>query len=240
MHIIPFQTKVFTPPQDDLTAELERLAPELEAGDVTLVSSKVVSIAEGRCVPIAQAEKRALAAAEADVLIERSYMENPLMIAHNAFIGSAGIDESNADGHYVLLPQDPFASALDIHRQLVALTGITELGVVITDSRSMPLRYGATGVAIGWWGLEPQESHIGKPDLFGREFRYERSNLVDDLAGAGNLVMGETNECIPIVIVRGVSNLSFTDEDTRDRIMCPFEIDRFRVLYERFLPEEEG
>lgn len=239
MQIIPFKTKVFSPPQDDLTLELKRLAAELREGDVVLVSSKVVSISEGRCVPLGSAEKRAMAEAESDLVIERPYMNNPLMIAHHAFIGSAGIDESNADGHYVLLPADPFASAQGIYELLTATTGFTNLGVLITDSRSMPLRYGATGVAIGWWGLEPQENHIGKPDLFGREFQYERSNLVDDLAGAGNLVMGETSECTPIVIARDVPNLSFTTEDTRAKIMCPMEIDRFRVLYERFLPGRE-
>jgi coenzyme F420-0:L-glutamate ligase len=240
MQILPFKTRVLTPPQDDLAPELLRLASQLQDRDVVMVSSKVVAISEGRCVPIEGADKRALAMAEADVVIERPYLENPLMIAHHAFIGSAGIDESNADGHYVLLPRDPFASARDIHAQLREATGHPELAVVITDSRSMPLRYGAMGVAIGWWGLEPQENHIGKPDLFGREFRYERSNVVDELAAAANLVMGETDECTPIAIARDVPGLRFTDEDTRAKIMCPMDTDRFRVLYDRFLPGGEG
>ncbi len=235
MHLIPFQTKLFVPPQDSLVSELEKLAPTLQEKDVVIISSKIVAIAEGRCVSIEGADKQQLVEQEADLIIERPYWTVPLTVTRSAFIGAAGVDESNGDGYFILLPEDAFASAEGIYHQLQQLTGLQEFGVVITDSRSQPLRYGATGVAIGWWGIQPLESHIGKPDLFGRELRYERSNVVDGLAAAACLVMGEVAEQTPIVIARTVPALLFTTEHTATDIMCPFADDTFRVLYERYL-----
>lgn len=236
MELIPVKTRVLTPPQDDLLAVLAEALPPLKEGDVVLVSSKVAAIHEGRTVPVVGADKAALVAAETDFTISREYYRLPLTVTRHTFLGAAGVDESNGNGYYVLLPEDAFVSAKRLHEHLREQYRLENLGVIITDSHSGPFRYGATGVAIGWWGIDPLEDHRGRIDLFGRVIEYERSNLVDGLAAGATVVMGEVDEGVPVVIARGVPRLVFTDEDTRDRLFVPYREDLFRVLFERFLP----
>jgi len=235
MQLLPIKTKIMRPPQDDLYLELDAVLPELHNGDVIVLSSKVVAIHEGRCFEKSTSDKAALVRAEADVVIERPYWPSPLTITRGAFVGAAGIDESNSGAYYTLLPEDAFASAKRLWEYLTEKYSLSKLGIVISDSRSLPLRYGASAVSIGWWGIQPLEDHIGKADLFGREMQYERSNIVDGIAAAAGLVMGEVAECTPVVIVRGVPGLQFTTRHTKDEIFSLFEDDTFRVLYERYL-----
>ncbi|MFN3188166.1 MAG: coenzyme F420-0:L-glutamate ligase [Candidatus Paceibacteria bacterium] len=235
MQILPIRTKILHPPQDDLLVAIEDSISEIKNGDVILISSKVVAIHEGCCIPEAESDKSKLINSEADIVIETEYRAWPLTVTRHTFLGASGIDESNGNGYLVLLPEDCFASAKYLHEFFITTYKVDDIGIIITDSRSSPFRYGATGVALAWWGIEPLENHIGKPDLFGREFKYERSNIVDGLAAGAAVVGGETDECTPIVIARDVPNLSFTLADTRNHLLAPFADDTFRVLYEKWL-----
>jgi dihydrofolate synthase / folylpolyglutamate synthase len=238
MEYIPVSTRVLVPPQDDLFAVLAESLPPLQERDIVIVTSKVVAIHEGQSIAMDEIEKEVLVQREADYLIPRPYWKTPLTITRNAFIGAGGVDESNGDGYYILLPKDAFVSAELIHTHLREQYGLAELGIVITDSASMPLRYGAKGVAIGWWGFSPLQDHIGRKDLFGREIKVERSNLVDGIAAGATVVSGEVNECIPVVIARGVPQVTFVSGDTRHELFSPVHDDVFRVLYEQWLPKE--
>jgi F420-0:gamma-glutamyl ligase len=235
MQFIPIKTKVFLPPQSDLYSEFEKVLLDVVDGDVILISSKVVAISEGRCIKVDKGNKEQLVAQEADYLIPTDYRPQPLTIKSNTFLGAAGIDESNGNGYFILLPEDCFVSAQKIHEFLITKFSLKTLGVIITDSRSLPLRYGATGVALGWWGIAPLQDHIGNSDLFGRPFKYERSNIVDGISAAANLVSGETDECMPIVIARDIPNLVFKAGITKDELFSPIEDDTFRVLYQGLL-----
>lgn len=235
MQFIPIKTRIMQPPKDDLESVLDESINDLQEGDIVAVSSKVVAISEGNCVLIEGTDKVALVEQEADLMIPRSYWSTPLTVKHNAFIGTAGIDESNADGHYILLPKDPFKSANEILAYLQKRFNLSRLGVIITDSHSAPLRRGAMGVSIGYAGFAPTINYVGTSDLFGREMKIEVANIVDALAAGAGVVMGETDECQPVVIIRGVPNLTFTKEETKENFLVPFSEDTFRVLYERFL-----
>lgn len=235
MELIPVTTKIFQPPQDDLFAAFDEALPTLHEQDVLVVSSKIVAISEGRCISATETNKEELVENEADVLIPRSYWKSPLTICHSAFIGTAGIDESNANGYFVLLPEDPFRSAEQIHAYLTTRFALREVGVVIIDSHSEPLRRGASGVSIGFWGFKPTINHVGEEDLFGRKLQIEVSNIVDGIAAGANVVMGETDECQPVVIARGVPKLTFTSGNHRDDLFVDPHEDTFRVLYEDFL-----
>ncbi len=234
MRYIAVKTRILQPPKDDLFSVFEESLHGVEEGDVVAVSSKIVSIHERNCIPITDIDKKELLKREADLVIPRPYWSVPLTIKNNAFIGNSGIDESNANGHYVLLPKDSFASAKEIHSYLKKRFSLTNVGVVITDSHSGPMRRGAWGVALGFWGFHPTNNHVGKKDLFGREFKVEVSNIADSIAAGAVLVMGETNECQPVVIVRG-ANLEFTEENTKDELFMSFKDDTFRALYDSFL-----
>lgn len=235
MEFLPIKTKVIEPPQDDFYAVLDESVVSLAEGDVVCVSSKVVAIHQGRCVPIQGTDKNALIAAEAEHIIPTDYRPFPLTVKFNTFLGAAGIDESNGNGYYILPPLYPFLTAREIRDYLKKRHRLNNLGVIITDSHSVPFRLGALGVAIAFWGFAPLESHIGKRDLFGREIKYERSNLADAIAAGAGLVSGEVAECQPIVIVRKVPEIVYTNQNHQDDLMVPPKEDTFRVLYERWL-----
>ncbi len=239
MQFIPVKTRLLKPPQDDLLSAFRESLPAIQNGDVVLISSKVVAIHEGRAVLISEGDKTELIKQEADLIIERPYWPAPLTVAHHTFLGAAGIDESNGDGYYILLPEDIFASAKRLRDWLKSEYKINELGVIITDSHSSPFRYGATGIALGWCGIEPIEDCRGRADLFGRKILYERSNIVDGLAAGATVLMGEVDERIPIVIAREVPRLVFTEANTKDQLLVPFKDDTFRVLYEHYLKPKD-
>jgi dihydrofolate synthase / folylpolyglutamate synthase len=235
MQLIPVKTRVLQPPQDDLLLVFRESLPPLQERDIILVSSKVVAIHEGTTVAMSSADKSALIKEAADLVIPRPYWPAPITVAHNTFLGAAGLDESNGNGYYILLPKDLFASAETLRSWLCTQYGLQELGLIITDSRSMPFRFGATGVALAWAGIVPIEDCRGRKDLFGRAIQYEKSNIVDGLAAGANVLMGEVDECTPIVIARGTPRVVFTEEETKDLLFVPFQEDTFRVLYDKFL-----
>jgi len=236
MELIPIKTRILHPPKDDLLEILDEVLTNLREGDVVCVTSKVVAIHEGHCVLIEGTDKSALVEKEATHLFYPEGKKKPLTITNHALISAAGIDESNGEGYYILLPQDAFASARTIHTHLTKRFGITDLGVVVTDSHSLPFRYGAMSVAIGCWGFAPIESHIGRPDLFGRTMEYSKTNIPDSIAAATTLVTGECDESQPITIVRNIPNLVFIDVDPRPEFFVRPEDDIYRDIYKDFHP----
>lgn len=234
MQFIPIHTRVIQPPKDDLFQVLRESIQDIQSGDVVLITSKVVSIHEGRCVPIENTEKTELIHNEAELLYHPDPARRPLSVVHHALISSAGIDESNGDGYYTLLPEDPFASAQRIHTYLKDTFHLNEFGVIITDSHSVPFRYGALSIAIGCHGFEPIASHTGREDLFGRVMVYSKTNIPDAIAGGATLVSGECDEAYPIVIAREIPNLIFTERDVREDFFVSYEEDIFAPLFTQF------
>jgi dihydrofolate synthase / folylpolyglutamate synthase len=234
MELIPIKTRILHPPQDNLLEVLDASLLDVREGDVIVITSKVVAIHEGRCVPIDGTDKSALVNEEADYAYQPRGRSKPLTITNSALISASGIDESNGEGYYILLPKDSFDSARVLYAHLIKRHNRTKLGVVITDSHSLPFRYGAMSVAIGCWGFEPVESHIGRTDIFGRVMQYSKTNLPDAIAGATTLVTGECDEVQPITIVRGVPNLVWSENDPRTEFIVPNEEDIYRDLYKDF------
>jgi len=133
-----------------------------------------------------------------------------LTIRDGMIAPNAGIDKSNAPkGTVILYPRGPFKTAQLIRSKFLRALGI-KVGVVISDSRLMPTRIGTTGVAIGVSGLEPVEDLRGKRDLFGNKLQVTIKATADALSTTGVFVMGESNEGIPVVIIRGAS-VKFTE-----------------------------
>lgn len=206
MKVVAIKLKPIVPPKDDLLEALFASKLTLKDGDVLAISSKVVSIAEGRCIPTNSVTKEELIQQEADFhyMPKNSPWGYHFTIAKGVLVGSAGIDQSNGNGYYILWPKDPMKSAQALRAQLSKHYGIKKLGVVITDSTSHPLRRGASGVALAWAGFHPLYDYRGKPDIFGRAFKVEQANIVDGIASAGVLVMGEGSEQTPVALFRDV------------------------------------
>ncbi len=184
-------------------------APWLRDGDVLVVTSKIVSKAEGRLVPVPPeegpardaAKEAALAAETARTVAARG--PTRIVQTHHGFVlASAGIDASNVDReHLVLLPADPDASARALRAALRDVSG-REVAVVITDTMGRPWRVGLTDVAIGVAGLAALRDHRGEVDPYGNDLLVTQLAVVDELAAAGELVKGKTDQ-VPVAVVRG-------------------------------------
>jgi coenzyme F420-0:L-glutamate ligase len=148
-------------------------------------------------------DKRELIRREADLILGEGGYGALVTLKHGVMIPTAGIDESNSEtGDYILYPTHPFASAERIWRDLKADLGLAKLAVIITDSHSRPFRRGVTGIALSYCGMKGLRSLIGEPDIFGRPLKYTAVDVVDSLAGAAVLMMGEAADRCPLAILR--------------------------------------
>ncbi|MFN3621286.1 MAG: coenzyme F420-0:L-glutamate ligase, partial [Nitrososphaerales archaeon] len=134
-----------------------------------------------------------------------------LAIKYGVIVPNAGIDRSNVErGSAILYPRNPVSSAERLRLQILMDLG-KRVGVVVTDSRLMPTRIGTIGVALAAAGFEAVSDERGKPDLFGNIMRVTKRALADDISAGASLLMGETSESTPIVIVRN-SGLTIIDK----------------------------
>lgn len=211
MTITPIKTRPFLPPQDDLFAIFKSSVSQISEQTVVVITSKVVAIHQGRCIPVQQANKDDLVYQEADWYLERSASEWDFMLTvkHNTLIASAGIDQSNAQDHWVLLPSEPDKAAQTIWQWLKETYQLVEVGVLIVDSHVQPMRRGTVGISIGSYGFNPVYDYRGKPDIFGRPLKVTTSNRADGLAAAAVLTMGEGQECTPIALITDAPKLEF-------------------------------
>ena len=223
MLIIPVPTRLFRQ-EESLLDFLREHLPELQTGDVLVVTSKIVALAEGRVLPPGF-DKRAAIELEADEIRETPWCL--LTRRGRDWCANAGVDESNADGGLILLPNDPKGSVV----KLRAGFEDKKIGLILTDTRIVPLRQGTMGMALSWAGIDPIQDYVGTPDLFGRVLKMTKANLVHALAAAAVLVMGEGAESIPIVIIRdsGVA-ISEAAGEVGDLAILPEE-DLYRYLY---------
>jgi len=211
LNFISIKTRIVKPPKDEIWDILDGL--EIKDGDIVFITSKVLAIHQGRCVK-GDVDKEALIKQECTHYLpyqhRAGFMVN-LTVIDNILIPNAGIDESNADGHYILWPKDVDKLCMDIRHRLMGKHKNKRLGVVSTDSHTTPLRWGVTGIATGLAGVEPLRDLRGEKDIFGRKMGVTKVNIIDALAGAAVLFMGEAAEQIPIVILRSFDGIKFSD-----------------------------
>src|SRR3989338_5253636 len=204
MLVIPIRTRTFVPPKDDIFPTLAKVAKKLKEKDILVITSKIVAIGEGKCIRVTTPEaKKELVKRESESATAFGGVKDvTFSIKGHTVIASGGIDDSNGNGYWILWPRDPMQSAKSIWKSLKKITGLKELGVLITDSYCTPMRSGTIGISIGFYGFHPVANHIGTKDIFGRKFTFSKSNVVDGIAAAAVTVMGETTERVPISIAR--------------------------------------
>ncbi len=209
---------------DLIKQALQASAITLQDADVLVVTSKIVSKAEGRWVnlvsvtPDERAKQVAAQCAKdprevAVILSESSQISRMrpglLIVRHRlGFIcANAGIDHSNTrpGGEWrLLLPENPDASACQIREEIARWSG-KQMAVVISDSHGRAFRQGTVGVAIGSGGLPALRDLRGRPDLFGNILQVTEVGFADEIAAAAGLILGQADEGIPLVIVRGLT-----------------------------------
>src|SRR5215469_2428390 len=216
---------------DDLAALvadalLSGAGPGLQDGDILVVTSKVVSKAEGR---VLKGRREDAIAAETVRVVARRGATTIAQTRHGLVLAAAGVDESNtAPGTVVLLPVDPDESARQLRKALRDQTGIS-VGVIVTDTMGRPWRAGQTDTAIGAAGVQVTRDHRGEPDAYGNTLEVTVAAVADEIAAAGDLVKGKALQ-IPVALVRGLAPL-VTDADGPGAraLVRPADEDMFRL-----------
>ncbi len=228
MIIQPIKTRVFQE-GEDLFAFIARYIKKLPEKSVVAITSKIVALAEKRTAVIEDAPaKENLIRAESEFAIPTKYVW--LTIKDSIVMASAGIDESNANGKLVLLPEDSFKTADLLRKKLQEKYGVTNLGVLIIDSHVTPLRAGVTGTAVGYAGFRGVRDYRGAPDIFGRKLTFSRTNVADSLATAAVLLMGEGNEQQPLAVIK-TAPIEFCDAIDRRELRIDIDDDMYGPLF---------
>ncbi len=192
-----------------------------EDQDIVIIASTIVGKAEGltfRLEDITPGERalelasrngqdprfvQAVLSRSREVLVEGPFILATTLAGHTCV--NAGIDDSNVEGELLLnTPENPDVSVAKIGERLETLSG-KKLSVIVTDTNGRAFKVGQTGVAIGLYKIKPFKSWIGEKDLFGKTLEISEEAVADELAGAANLLMGEGNGGVPVVVIRGLN-----------------------------------
>lgn len=211
MLITPIKTPLVRVNGCSLIELIDRAVPEMPERSILAVTSKIISLCEGSTVPLHATDKDALIRKESEYYIspEKNKWGITLTLTRNILIPSAGIDESNADGTYLLWPRNPQRTANALRAHLARRFTRRALGILITDSKTAPLRRGTTGIALAHSGFDALTDYVGSQDLFGKPFRVSRRSVVDGLAAAAVCAMGEGSEQTPLALISDVSFVRF-------------------------------
>lgn len=228
MKVAPVRTRVFKE-SEDLVEFILKHVPRLKNGSILAVTSKIVALAEGSVVRAANARaKEAIIRAESEWQLQAKY--GKLTLKDGLLMWNAGIDESNAKGNVILLPKNSFAVAHAIRWGLVRKYKLKKLGVIITDSRVMPLRAGVVGLALGYAGFKGLRDYRGKKDIFGRKLKFTQTDVADSLASAAVLTMGEGKEQRPLCVIEDAP-VEFAAKVNRKELLIAPKDDMYRPLF---------
>lgn len=241
MNIKAIRTRAVTANAISVTELLDESLDSLDENTIVVITSKVISICEGAVVPMAENDREALIVQEADQYLPKTLSRygHHFSIKYNTLIASAGIDESNGDGQYVLWPRDPWKTANDARNHLKQRFGVANVGIIISDSTCQPLRLGTVGISIAHSGFSALRNYIDQPDIFGRPFDVSRANISNGLASAAVVTMGEGAEQTPIATLSDVSFVEFTDKDISAEEIAELNISLEEDLFAPFLSAVE-
>ncbi|MHA1960673.1 MAG: coenzyme F420-0:L-glutamate ligase [Candidatus Thorarchaeota archaeon] len=230
MLVLPIKTRIITESDDLLDVLLEGIEKsgyELSDHDILGIAETPLGTTEGRVVKLSDVdvseearrlseqyklipEVAELIVGEADEILG-GIPHVLLTIKHNTLMANAGVDKSNVpQGYASLLPENPRVSADRIRNEVNRRTG-SEIGVIIIDSRTQPLRMGTVGMALAVAGFRPVIDDRGREDLFGNVMRITRRAVADNLASACTAVMGESDESVPAALIRNTP-VEFVDQ----------------------------
>ena len=199
-----------------LTTTLKNNSETLLNGDVVIVTQKIISKIENRAVDLKVTDINEVLKEESTQILRKRGETVIARTRHGFICANAGIDKSNIDkGYALLLPVDPNKTANTIRRKIKAEFDLN-IAVIISDTFGRAWRKGQTNVAIGSSGIEPLTSYIGTTDSYGNDLMATEIAIIDELAGASELVMNKVDE-VPVAIIRGYK-YKFSDKSTDEII----------------------
>jgi len=220
---------------------------KLEDRDIIVIAQKILSKAEGKVVelkevvPSKRAREIAKMTGKNEKFVELVLRDTRRIVKVSRDIIlvedkrglvciNAGIDKSNVEGigNFALLPENPDTSAERCREKIGKLTG-KNVAVIVCDTYSRPFRRGQVNFAIGMAGIKPFKDYRGKQDLFGEVLKVKNVAVVDELAAAAELLMGQAEEARPVVIFKGLDGLvEFSEKSNVQELFIPSEEDLFR------------
>lgn len=214
MIVNPIKTPRIIVNQTSLTGLLDENLKEMPDSSILVITSKVVSLCENRVLAINKVNKEELIKQEADhYAVNTNKFGFRYTITKNTLIPSAGIDESNGNNNYILWPLNSQETANTIREYLVSRFGHKNIGVVITDSTTMPLRRGTTGIYLAHSGFKALNNYVGKADLFGRIYKVSKASVASGLAASAVVTMGEGSEQTPLCLITDIPFVEFQDRN---------------------------
>jgi coenzyme F420-0:L-glutamate ligase/coenzyme F420-1:gamma-L-glutamate ligase len=199
-----------------LTTTLKNNSETLLNGDVVIVTQKIISKIEDRAVDLKVTDINEVLKEESTQILRKRGETVIARTRHGFICANAGIDKSNIDkGYALLLPVDPNKTANTIRRKIKAEFDL-DIAVIISDTFGRAWRKGQTNVAIGSSGIEPLTSYIGTTDSYGNDLMATEIAIIDELAGASELVMNKVDE-VPVAIIRGYK-YKYSDKSTDEII----------------------
>ena len=199
-----------------LTTTLKNNSETLLNGDVVIVTQKIISKIEERAIDLKVTDINEVLKEESTQILRKRGETVIARTRHGFICANAGIDKSNIDkGYALLLPVDPNKTANTIRRKIKAEFDL-DIAVIISDTFGRAWRKGQTNVAIGSSGIEPLTSYIGTTDSYGNDLMATEIAIIDELAGASELVMNKVDE-VPVAIIRGYK-YKFSDKSTDEII----------------------
>lgn len=213
MLIKPIKTEIVEK-GDNLFKVISDNVKSLPEESVLVVTSKIISVCEGRVIKKIteeKSEKHNVVKKEADYYIDPTESKYDIMltIKENILAVNAGIDESNANEHFILWPKDIQKTANEIWMFLKKHYKLKKVGVIITDSKTFPLKWGIVGTSIASCGFKGLFDYRGKKDIFGRLLKMSQINIAEALAVSAVFEMGEADEQIPLCVITNIPKIEF-------------------------------
>ncbi|MGQ9641698.1 MAG: coenzyme F420-0:L-glutamate ligase [Candidatus Bathycorpusculaceae bacterium] len=220
---------------------------EIEDGDIIVIAQKILSKAEKRIVtlrgfvPSKKAEEIAKITGKSPKFVELVLTETKRIVKASPEVLlvedkrgliciNAGIDKSNVEGlgNFTLLPENPDASAEKCRMEIKRLTG-KNVAVIVCDTYSRPFRRGQVNFAIGVAGIKPFKDYRGKKDLFDNTLKVKNVAVIDEIAAAAELLMGQAKEARPVAIFKGLKDIvDFCEKSSITELFISREEDLFK------------
>ncbi len=230
-----YKTKIFGLGENLIDFIIGEIGNEIQEEHVLAITSKIVSLWVKRVIPKHEISKEALIRKEADQYLGCTEYGVHLTLKENQIFPSSGIDESNCQGDYwILFPKDPYRVAEKILEEVKKRLKLDRLGIIITDSKTTPLRRGVTGTALAYAGFQGVINKRGSLDLFDRPLKVTEINQADALAAAAVLLMGEGAEGKPLALIK--TEVSFKKVSAKEIQISPKE-DLYSPLFPYSHPE---
>ena len=225
---------------DSLFEFISKNVNKLPEESVLVVTSKIISVCEGRIVKKLteeKSEKHELVKKEADLYIDPAESKYDLMLTvkNNIVAVNAGIDESNANDHFILWPKDIQEKANVIWKFLRSHYKLKKVGVIITDSKTFPLKWGIVGTSVSFCGFKGLYDYRGKKDIFGRILKMSQINIAEALAVSAVFEMGEADEMMPLCMIKDIPKIEFQDRVPTKKELKSFLINIEDDVYAPFL-----